>query len=93
MEGKYYVLGHVPIIDQHPRTRAGKEALKRETKAQRAAGFAPPARERYKERPTVERVFGRLKDEYGGRSPGRCPMEAPPRVGRLDTTVYKSHKV
>ena len=25
---------------------AGKEALKRETKAQRAAGFVPPARER-----------------------------------------------
>ena len=51
-------LGHVPIIDQHPRTRAGKEALNREAKAQRAAGFVPPVRERYKERSTVERVFG-----------------------------------
>ena len=60
-------LGHVPIIDQHPRTRAGKEALKREAKARRTAGFVAPARERYKERSTVERVFGRLKDEYGAR--------------------------
>ncbi len=48
-------LGHVPIIDEHPRTRAGKEALKREAKAQRTAGFVAPARERYKERSIVER--------------------------------------
>ena len=60
-------LGHVAIIDEHPRTRAGKEALKREAKAQRAAGFVPPVRKRYKERSTVERVFGHLKDAYGGR--------------------------
>ena len=52
-------LGHVSIIDQHPRTRAGKEALKREAKAQRAAGFVPPARERYKERSSASLVASR----------------------------------
>ncbi len=60
-------LGHVPIIDANPRTRARKAAKKREAKAQRAAGWVPPERVRYNERSTVERVFGRLKDEYGGR--------------------------
>ena len=57
--------GHVPIIDTNPRNR--KAAHRREQKAQRSAGFIPPERERYKERSTVERVFGRLKDEFGGR--------------------------
>ena len=36
-------LGHVAIIDEHPRIRAGKEALKREAKAQRTAGIVSPA--------------------------------------------------
>ncbi len=57
-------LGHVPIIDQHPRTRAGKEALKREAKAQRAAGIEPAGARTLQG--AFERVFGRLKDEYGG---------------------------
>ena len=59
-------LGHVPIIDPNPR-RNGKAARIRERKAQRAAGFVPPERARYRERSTAERAFGRLKDEYGGR--------------------------
>ncbi len=83
-------LGHVPIIDQHQRTRAGKEALKREAKAQRAAGFVPPARERYKERSTVERVFGRLKDEYGGRHVrvrGNAKVQCHLMFGMLALTV------
>ena len=57
----------MPIIDEHRRTRAGKEALEREAKARRTAGIVAPAVERYKERSTVECVFGRLKDEYGAR--------------------------
>lgn len=48
-------LGHQPIIDFN--NRRGQE--KRE--------FAPHEAQRYKERTTVERVIGRLKDEFGGR--------------------------
>ena len=59
-------LGHVPIIDSNPR-RNGKAERVRENKAQRAARFVSPERVRYKERSTVERAFGRLKDEFGGR--------------------------
>jgi hypothetical protein len=47
-------LGHVPIIDPN-RRRGGKRCLD------------PAEKERYKERTAVERVFGRLKDEFGGR--------------------------
>jgi len=48
-------LGHKPIIDYN--NRKGQE--KRE--------FAPHEAKRFKERTGVERVFGRLKDEFGGR--------------------------
>jgi len=55
-------LGHVAIIDPHPRRR-------------QAQPFSPPAtpqlswaqEQRYKERTMVERVNARLKDEFGGR--------------------------
>ena len=47
-------LGHQPIIDYNNR-----RAEKRE--------FAPHEAERFKERTSVERVFARLKDEFGGR--------------------------
>jgi len=49
-------LGHQPVIDYN--ARHGRE--KRE--------FAPHEAQRYKERTTVERVFARLKDEFGGRA-------------------------
>ncbi len=62
-------LGHVPIIDHIPQ-RKGKAALIREKTAQRAAGLVLPEDVRYRERSTVERAFGRLKDEFGGRI---CP--------------------
>lgn len=48
-------MGHVPLIDHH--TRRGGE--KRQ--------FEPHEAQRYKERTTVERVFARLKEEFGGR--------------------------
>jgi hypothetical protein len=56
-------LGHVPIIDPHPRRRQ-KEPF---------APSGPPQlswaqEERYKERTMVERVNARLKDEFGGRN-------------------------
>jgi len=47
-------LGHVPIIDRNQR-RGEKLELD------------PAEKKRYNERTTVERVFGRLKDEFGGR--------------------------
>lgn len=48
-------LGHQPIIDYN--NRRGQQ--KRE--------FAPHEAQRFRERTTVERVFGRLKDEFGAR--------------------------
>ena len=58
-------LGHVPIMDTNPRN--AKAERTRERKAQRVARLVLPHRARYRERSTVERAFGRLKDEFGGR--------------------------
>ena len=61
-------LGHVPLIDSNPRRDAHKKAeLQREALAQRSIGQLTPQARRYHERSTVERVNGRLKDEFGGR--------------------------
>ena len=49
-------LGHVPLVDCHTKRGGEKQA------------FAPHEAQRYKERTTVERVVGRLKEEFGGRS-------------------------
>ena len=61
-------LGHVAIIDVNPRSGARKQALRQETQARRACGLVLSEERRYHERSTVERVNGRLKDEFGGRS-------------------------
>ena len=65
-------LGHVPIIDLNPRRRPQvkaewKREWKREAPAKRRIGHLSPEARRYRERSTVERVNGRLKDEFGGR--------------------------
>ena len=61
-------LGHVAIIDENPRRDAArKQALLAEAQAQRAVDYVYPEAVRYRERSTVERVNGRLKDEFGGR--------------------------
>jgi transposase len=60
-------LGHVPIIDQNPRTKEGKRAIKAEQKRQRRVGHKLAESIRYNERSTVERVNGRLKDDFGAR--------------------------
>lgn len=52
---KIIALGHLPIIDGHTR-RGGVKPV-----------FAPHEAQRYKERTTCERVFARLKEEFGGR--------------------------
>ena len=61
-------LGHVPIIDVNPRRRAEMQAQrKREALAQRCIGHVSAQARRFRERSTVERVNGRLKEEFGGR--------------------------
>lgn len=61
-------LGHVPIVDVNPRrNKALKEELAAERHRAKLLGIEYPERVRYRERTTVERFFGRLKDEFGGR--------------------------
>ncbi|HIO92255.1 MAG TPA: IS4/IS5 family transposase [Leucothrix mucor] len=61
-------LGHIPLIDKHPRRDSAlKVELKAENKRCRVAGYQSAETIRYKERNTVERVNGRLKDGFGGR--------------------------
>ena len=61
-------LGHVPIIDVNPRNSAAlKRDLRQEAKARRTLGQRYAKDVRYRERSTVERVNGRLKDEFGAR--------------------------
>ncbi len=59
-------LRHRPIIDKNPRGKKAEHS--RETKAQAHAGLEFPERVRYRERSNVERVLGRLKDEFGTRN-------------------------
>lgn len=60
-------LGHVPIIDINPRKKGQKAELELELKAKRCAGYKTCESIRYNQRSSVERVNGRLKDEFGGR--------------------------
>jgi len=61
-------LGHIPLIDKHPRRdKELKAEIKAESKRCRIVGYQTAETIRYKERSTVERVNGRLKDEFGGR--------------------------
>ena len=56
------------IIDTSPRSNKGlKESLARERKAANRASFVHPTVQRYGERTAVERMNGRLKDEFGVR--------------------------
>lgn len=59
-------LGHVAIID--PKAPGGpKSEAKTNPLGSLARQLSPAQQERYKERTMVERVNGRLKDEFGGR--------------------------
>jgi hypothetical protein len=60
-------LGHVPIIDPNPRSKDNKEELKSEAKRRQEANYTLAEDQRYHERSTVERVNGRIKDEFGAR--------------------------
>ena len=59
----------MPIIDVNPRNNSAafKQELKQEAKARRTLGHVDAKEVRYRERSTVERVNGRLKDEFGAR--------------------------
>lgn len=62
-------LRHIPIIDINPRTnKKRKQELKDEAKRMNAINFKTPSDIRYNERSNVERVNGRLKDEFGGKT-------------------------
>jgi len=62
-------LGHVPIIDINPRRNTAlKQELAAESKRLKAINFEMPEDRRYNERSNVERVNGRLKDEFGGKN-------------------------
>jgi hypothetical protein len=56
-------LGHVPIIDPHP--RRGQELP---FQPSGAPVLSPAQQQRYRERTMVERVNARIKDEFGGRT-------------------------
>lgn len=61
-------IGHVPIIDINPRkNQALKEEKKIESKCRKHLNIEYPVQIHYKERTAIERVNGRLKDEFGGR--------------------------
>ena len=58
--------GRFRIIDTNPRRNKDlKEYFARERKASDSAGFIHPTDQRYGERTVVERVNGRLKDDFG----------------------------
>ena len=60
--------GHVCIIDTNPRRNKDlKESLAKERKASNSAGFIHPTDQRYEVRTGIERVNGRLKDDFGAR--------------------------
>jgi hypothetical protein len=61
-------LGHVPIIDINPRGNTKlKEEMGAEERRFELLHFEQPEDRRYNERTVVERVYARLKDEFGGR--------------------------
>ena len=68
IKAKSLALGHVPIIDPHPRNvPGGKKAIAAEARGRRKAGYALAEDVRYNERSAAERVNGSLKDNFGGR--------------------------
>ncbi len=61
-------LGHVPIIDINPRATPGlKQELADEAKRQKLVGHRLAEDVRFNVRSSVERVNGRIKDDFGGR--------------------------
>lgn len=60
-------LGHVPLIETHPRTAARKEESVAEAGRQKRIGLRRAEHRRYQQRSAVERVNANLKDNFAGR--------------------------
>ncbi|MCP3867802.1 MAG: transposase [Gammaproteobacteria bacterium] len=61
-------MDHVPLVDTNPRrNKVLKDELANESKRCKMVNYQTAEMQRYNERSTVERVNGRLKDEFGGR--------------------------
>jgi transposase len=60
-------LGHVPLIEPHPRNAAGKERIRAEAGRQKRIGLRSAEHIRYQERSAAERVIANLKDNFAGR--------------------------
>jgi hypothetical protein len=59
-------LGHVPVIDPVPRSKAAKDAWAMEKKARQQIAWKPAEAMRLAQRTSCERVNSRLKDQFGG---------------------------
>lgn len=84
------MLGHIPLIDENPRNKERKTEIATEQKSRRNAGYKPAEEVRYHERSTVERVNGRLKDEFGAcmvRVKGHAKVMAHLMFGVIALTV------
>ncbi len=83
-------LGHVPLIDSNPRSKANKTEKAAEAKRRKIANYTLAEEQRYHERSTVERVNGRIKDEFGAlnvRVRGHAKVMAHLMFGILVVTV------
>ena len=58
-------LGHVPIFERQSKKDGEKEAKRQEKLAWKTLNWKPAEWMRYESRTCVERVFSRLKDEFG----------------------------
>jgi hypothetical protein len=68
IKAKSIALGHVPIIEPHPRSMpGGKQAMAAEALARRTAGYELAEDVRYNGRSAAERINGGLKDDFGAR--------------------------
>jgi hypothetical protein len=62
-------MGHVPIVTPHPRRNGRSQSeLPKVFTAKRAPELTWAQQDRFHERTAVERVYARLKDEFGGRN-------------------------
>jgi len=60
-------LGHVPLIEPHPRSAAGKDRIRAEARRQKRIGLRTAEHIRYQERSAAERVNANFKDNFAGR--------------------------
>ncbi len=86
-------MGQVPLIDENPRrNKERKPEIELEQKCQRNINWKMPEDVRYNERRTVERVNGRLKDDFGAtmvRCKGHAKVMTHLMFGVIALTVSK----